>query len=187
MRKTGLLGLSLALMLAMSLQASAAVVGFTGNLNTKTLGANGAGVFGGVVGAIPVVNFSGRADVTDITGVITGGLFTNDAGAAINVSGGSVSLIENGINDTATFNITLAGDALGALQFTLQGDVITDATINQNNVSRFFDFPTTVLLTDFANGGGQYAGSVTAIPEPGTMSLMLGLVAGVAGWRRRRA
>lgn len=186
MRRLTVLSVAMAMALFCA-SADAAVVSFLGTFDTKTLGAPGTGVFGGSVGPIADIDFDGLLDVTDGTGVITGGLYSDSAGSAITITGGTVTLTENGVNDTAAFNILVGGAALGNLTFTVQGDVITDSTINQANLSAFANIPTQGVLTDFANGGAQYSGELETIPEPGSMAVLLGLVGGVAGWRRRRA
>ncbi|MEZ6138409.1 MAG: hypothetical protein R3C53_26300 [Pirellulaceae bacterium] len=75
------IGLGLLLATLFSLPSQAAVVGFIGQLDTKILGAAGTGVFGGRRHQRPIwqfgLQFNGHIDVTDITGIITGGQFLN--------------------------------------------------------------------------------------------------------------
>lgn len=182
--------LGMTLVMAMiATTANAAVVGFNGSLTDKVLGGAGTGVFAG--GAAPsvlpaAVDFHGNITVTDGTGAITGGVFANSFGANVTIVGGTVSLTENGANDTAAFNILVGGDASGSLSFTIQADVIADSTINQGNLDAFLFIPTAAVFTDLANGAAQYTGTVQTIPEPGTLSLLGLCVGGVACWRRRR-
>ncbi len=185
MRKM-VLGLAMAMTLC-CVSAQAAVVGFQGSFDTKTFGAPGTGVYAGSVGPIAAITFNGHLNITDGTGAITGGFYTDSAGSTITVTGGTVTLTENGAMDSAEYNVLLGGDALGTLAFEVIGDVITDATINQANLGEFYSIPVQAVLTDFANGSGQYTGTIETIPEPSAAALMVGLVAGVAGWRRRRA
>ena len=189
MKQLGQSVFALLLGLAFFSTSHAALVGFQGTFDTKSLGAAGTGVFGGAaappdVGITPV-DFGGFLDVTDGTGAITGGAYFDSVGSGITIAGGSVNLIEDGSNDRAVFNVTIAGAATGNIAFTITGDVITDATINQENLNQFLFIPSTAILTDFANGGAQYTGTISAIPEPSSLSLLCLGLAGFAVRRRR--
>ncbi|GIW96918.1 MAG: hypothetical protein KatS3mg111_0251 [Pirellulaceae bacterium] len=186
------------LILAMSVQivASAATVSFIGQITEKTLGTAGSGVFGGgaapstlspfvtIAGAFSVVDGGTSSAITPIGS----GLLSNSAGATITITGGTLNLVGTNTTDSLNVTLNLGGDMLGNLVFSINADVVgLGATINQANLNAFAFIPSSsAVLTDLANGGAQYSGSVTAVPEPSSLAC-LGLLTGVVCWRRRRS
>jgi hypothetical protein len=178
----------LSLTLGLCAFADAAVVSFIGTFNTKIAGLANNGVYGGPLApsAIPAVLFNGGLTVTDGVGTITAGTWADSRFSGITVTGGTVVLTDGGVNDTMAVTVNIGGGAIGTLVFSVNAlNAITGTTVNQANVDKFFFTGTTATLTDFANGGGQYTGSIQAVPEPGSAAV-LSLVLGVCLWRRRR-
>ena len=198
MRRNGLLVLGMVLALATCQQATAAVVGFGGVFTNQTLATGGGGA--SALGAVPPsVTFAMGVTVTDgagPVGTITGGTIVNSfSNNAISIVGGSVTLTDGGVNDTAAFVVEVNGNGGGTTngQMTFSftgGDFFTGTAINQAAFQTLMHdkISTGITYLDFGNGQiSSYTGTVTAVPEPSSMALMVGLVAGVAGWRRRRS
>lgn len=129
----------------------------------------------------------------------------NDGG----VFGSGVLRTQTGVNlatiDTANAGWTLGdggSDTLNVLagtsipnrilNFTLTGPSTTIATSSNANASviaPFFggasSFPAAISFTNLLGQG--YQGQITSVPEPASMVLLIGAVAGVGFWQRRRS
>ncbi len=197
MRRSGFLALGLVLVLFTGQQATAAVVGFTGTFLNQTLGiGGGAGsAFGAVPPPVPFHMSLTIADGAGPMGAITGGtFFLGGAPSGIIVNGGSVTLTDGGANDTAEFVVNVAnggGADNGQINYTFTGgDFFSGTAVNQaafDDVLVRDKVSTGLNYIDFGNAQlSNYTGTITAVPEPTSMAVMLGLVAGVAGLRRRR-
>lgn len=97
----------------------------------------------------------------------------------------------NGGSDTLN---VLAGTSIPnrILNFTLTGPsttIATNSTANASITSPFFTGSSTLpAAISFTNLLGQgYQGQITAIPEPTTMGLLIGAVACIGVWQRRRS
>jgi len=120
-----------------------------------------------------------RLNGTDIP-YVTGNLFSNYT-------------VGNGASDTLTVSLltNIAGSG-EQLQFTIStpGTTVANTSKSVANVNALLAVPymsgaSSVTWTNSANGLG-YSGSITAVPEPATMGLLLGAVAAGGYWQRRR-
>ncbi len=126
-------------------------------------------------------------------GLFGSGLLRTQAGvnlATIDTANAGWSLGDGG-SDTLS---VLAGTSIPNrfLNFTLTGPSNTIASTSTANASVIAPFlfsgasalPAAITFTNFLNQG--YAGQITAIPEPASMGLLLGVVAGAGMWHKRR-
>ena len=130
---------------------------------------------------------------TNSTSVAFGGFkFGN---TEITVSGGEVNVV-NGDSVEFIFETqdtvlsTLNGNAVSSpgiarILFTFNGVTGLGTGINQYVLGRLNGLTTNFTMLE--NGSlPLYSGSITAIPEPSSMLVLGGLVAGFGGWRLRR-
>ena len=174
---------ALLLMAVACQQASATTVLFNGSV---TSGGNPVALLGNIV---TPVSFSIELDIPDAPGPAGGivGIGLNFDGAALQpVTGGMVTLNEDGMNDTINYQVnTFDGGTSGLAIFGFEGDFITDTMINQANLESVIGESATFTWIDLTNGG-VYQGAITSVPEPSTGLAALGLVAGIGFIRRRR-
>ncbi|MCC6510084.1 MAG: PEP-CTERM sorting domain-containing protein [Pirellulaceae bacterium] len=174
-------GLAVIALLCGAQGAMGAVVSFKGTLTSYTtvVGAADPIVLGLPEDFTVTVNTSGSA-------ITNGGIvFTGNSGKQFNLTGGTINIGAttdfSGISIDPTF-----GSIGGTLNFSFAAVVPNntqaglDALIGSGGSASIFGFP-------FTNGSaGFYQGAVTAVPEPGSMLALAGLVAGCGGYRWRR-
>ena len=165
-------------------------ISFNGMFVDQTLpiggGANSA--FGDVP---PAVDFSLGLGIDDITGsILNGTVGVNENPSGIDVVGGTVTFLENGAQDIATFVIDTSSDGGittdGQFSFNFAGDFVDNSLVNQGNLDALRGSTTSVNFFDFGNGQvSNYTGIATAIPEPTSAALLVGLFVAAAARRRK--
>lgn len=177
--KIGLL--ALCVMATLCVRAEAAAVSFSGSLISY-------------VGAPPNDPLAFGLPETFVLNINTTGatinngqiIFTGGSGRNFSLTGGTVSIVPGGAGTTsftgmAINNPAVVGGFIG-LDFNM---AISDV----NAVNQLLNFGGGIVMTgSFANSIGTYSGAVTAVPEPGTTTALVGLVlgAGVYRWRKRK-
>jgi hypothetical protein len=170
--------------------AQAAAIQFYGNLASKV----------GPAGVLQFANntpFTAYLSVNDsgtnVSSVAFGGFkFGN---TEITVSGGSVEikngnefefLFAPGDTTLATLNGAPNGTpGIAFIGFTFTGVSGLGTGINQTQLGKLNGLTTNFTLSEFG-GLPIYSGTITAIPEPSSMLVLGGLVAGFGSWRYRR-
>jgi hypothetical protein len=169
------------LVLTTSVSASAAVVKFMGTLTSKSSGLTLP--LGGFEGELTVNNsvasFSSIASGKFVFGgtdtlLVTGGI--------VNVTGAGQILFSIG---NTNFNPVI-GQTLTFI-FTGVPGVLAGSPINQATLDNLHS-PTSLTASTFSftDGSLTYNGSITAVPEPGSMALVASLVLGAGGWKWRK-
>jgi hypothetical protein len=161
--------------------ASAATVGFKGVLLTNPTPPTGSMV-------LPLGDFELglTTGVPLSTSLITGGQFKFGA-TTIAVAGGTVGV--SGGN-TLTFTVLATPNIIATFTFTgLSG---LGGTVNQATLDALYPpiRTTTFSILQTDAGGGtllaQYDGTISSVPEPGSMIALAGLAIGAGGWRLRK-
>lgn len=164
--------------------ASAAVVNFKGVLTSNP-----------VSGGTLTLPLNTVFDAQVITGAplgavafVTGGLFDFN-GTLVNINGGVVSITAGN-----TIGFTLLSPNNVTSTFTFAGVPGLGGTVNQAAFNQLGAPPQPQLLTTafqvFQTDGGSnvlasYGGTISSVPEPGSMLALGGLVAGAGAWRIR--
>lgn len=176
------MALALAAVLAISASAKASIVTFTGSLTYN-----------------PII---GAADPLGIAGQTLG--IRMDVDGAGNVLSGHIRVVTGpGSHYSIPFNPGTGTGALGAN--TVWSGINVPAAGNNMTISIAQSIPNfsaaslnllngvagsaSLNFVDLGNGNiGSYSGAITAVPEPGSMVALAGLVAGCGyyGWRRRK-
>lgn len=164
--------------------ASAAVVKFKGVLTSNP-------VSGGTL-TLPLNSFEAQVNTGAPLGsvaFVTGGFFDFN-GTIVNISGGVVS-----ITGGNTMGFTLLSPSNVTSTFSFAGVPGLGGTVNQAAFDQLGPpnqpFPLTTAFQIFQTNGGstvlsQYGGSISSVPEPGSVLALCGLVAGAGAWRLRR-
>ncbi len=159
--------------------SSAASVYFRGNISSLSPALGGADPLGlaGAPAANPFEAFVNTNNLGGITGgyiVFAGKHFNFNAAGTVNTVAANPTLFSN----------------IGLLT---PSNVATGQTLNISMPQLGSDNNFANLITQsgsftISGGGLQYFGNITAIPEPGSMCALAGLVMGCAGysWRKRR-
>ncbi len=180
MIRLSLLALSVILVLAVSpSRGQAAIVTFSGSLNSGN---------GPTLGAIPPSrDFSITLDFSQTIpgfGRINSGLF-NSSTAMISVTGGDIIVTEGGANDQALFAID-TNSPTGSFSVTFTGNAITNNLVTTENLTRLITASAPSTISANFGAADSYTGTVTsAVPEPNSAMLLLGL-AGFGSLHRRR-
>lgn len=158
--------------------ASAAVIQFTGILNTKigTGGALNLSVPQGFFASLQV-NDSGTNNSTISSGFFSFGSTTLAvSGGQVNVTGGNqIDFVISTANTSPAASIAFAFSPVAGL----------GTGVNQGQLNLLEGLTAAFVMQD----GGSfpiYLGDITAVPEPGTMLALAGLVSGFGGWHYRR-
>lgn len=165
--------------------ASAAVVNFKGVLTANP-------VSGGTL-TLPLNTVFDARVITGAplgaTAFVTGGFYDFN-GTVININGGIVSITAGN-----TINFTLLSPTNVTSTFSFAGVPGLGGTVNQAAFDQLGVPPQPQLLTTafqiFQTDGGanvlaSYSGSISSVPEPGSVLALCGLVAGAGAWRLRR-
>ncbi len=117
--------------------------------------------------------------------------FGSGSPVIVNVTSGFVSAPINGL---LAFSVTSPGPSLTSINssFTFAGvSGVTAGLVNQANLDNLYPpiYTTTWSLSN-TNGLGQtlasYSGTISSVPEPGSMIALAGLAIGATGWRLRK-
>ncbi|MEM7455870.1 MAG: hypothetical protein AAF456_16065 [Planctomycetota bacterium] len=154
---------------------------------TLPIGGGTGSAFGNVP---PTVDFSLSVVIDEMSGdILDGTVGANENPTGINIIGGSVNFIENGNQDIATFIIDTSSDGMnidGQFSFNFAGDFVNNSLVNQTNLDSLLGSTTSVNFFDFGNNQvSNYTGIATAVPEPATATILLGLF-GLTAARRRK-
>jgi hypothetical protein len=189
MLRSALLTLAVVVCLSAS-TAQAAAIQFYGALTSKV---GSGGTLNFAVPQLFTAYMSVNDSVTNSTTVAFGGFkFGN---TEITVSGGQVNVLNGdtiefifGTSDTtlATLNGNPVGTpGIAAIAFSFNGVTGLGVGINSYVLGRLNGLTTNFTMLE--NGSlPLYAGTITAIPEPSSMLVLGGLVAGFGSWRYRR-
>ncbi len=161
--------------------ASAAVVSFIGTITSKTGSGGSFNIANGT-------NFSGGLTINDSvtnTASISTGQFTFGNGLQIFVTGGTVAIVGgNQIDFTITSAQTSPSASIG---FSFTGVSGLGTGVNNAQLEKIIGSTTSFVMAE--NGAFPlYQGTITAVPEPGSVLALAGLFAGGYGyrWRKRR-
>lgn len=195
------LAFGLAILACVAGTSKAASVGFTGVFEDNLFG-GGTGfigdvetspvTYGDVVGG---ANFSAFA--IDNTGALGNGQLLLSAGGPIFVINGTSTWVDNGTDDDVSFELAVTttdgGTQNGTITFSFDGDLISggngysEANLDEFlNGSAFFSGAGDVNYVDQSGGNlNFYGGTANAVPEPGSLSMLIALGCGVFVRRRR--
>lgn len=147
----------------------AAVVTFRGQFESGT---------GSALGNVPPEDLP-FAIMLDFTQTLPGfadinsGNLTSGA-ASIAITGGEISLTDNGTNDSANFFLETTGPT-GTISTNFSADAVSDDQVNTPNLVSIINASAPSFIIANFGGGGVYTGNViSAVPEPNAMLLLLG-------------
>ncbi len=167
---------------------SAAIVSYMGQFTSGGGGTNP--LLGNIPFPDPIRSYSVSLDFAEATGTINSGTVVVGGLVTFNVSGGSISVLGSGLADTGTLFANFTGPAPGSLTTIVNsGNVITSdmsSAANLNALLANSSFLSTSILNIGGNNPGNYNGSVSAVPEPGSALGCVGLLL-VGVFRRRRS
>src|SRR5262249_23871176 len=105
--------------------------------------------------------------------------YAGDSNRDSHIDVADVSAMESALSDLSAYQATdgPGGGALADQQLLLVGDINGDNKVTNTDIQS--------LINLMANGGGSGGGSLTAVPEPGTLSLAVAALTGAAICHRR--
>lgn len=181
MLRSALLGCFVFASLAISQQSChAALVMISGTLTTGT------GTFGAIS---PGDDFSLGFDFSEISpgvGSIDSGFFSS-VPANLTITGGDITLIDNGANDIASFQFQTAGPS-GTLSVAFLGDGLANNRVTSDNLIALINAASPAPISGNFAANGNFTGSaISAVPEPCSATLLSALATLAVGIRRRRS
>ncbi|GAB5406349.1 MAG: hypothetical protein Aurels2KO_45800 [Aureliella sp.] len=133
--------------------------------------------------------FSLDFDFTEVvpgSGSINGGMFMSDA-SDLAITGGTISLIDNGSSDIASFEFETSGPT-GTLSVAFLGDGLADNRVTASNlISLINNAPPAPISGNFGASGNFTGSAISAVPEPNSALLLLSATFAVGIQRRRKS
>lgn len=173
--------LSLLAVLAIANVSSAAAIYFRGNISSLSPGlpANGGADPLALAGAPASNPFEALVNTNNLGGITSG--YIVFLGKNFNFTTGTVNTVA--ANPTLFSNMALLTPSNVATGQTL--NISMPFLGSDNNFANLINNAGSFTIS---GGGLQYFGNITAIPEPGSMAVLAGLVMGCGGysWRKRR-
>ena len=140
----------------------------------------------GSISAANPLPFYGSLTINDSatnSSTISGGTFVFGTSSVI-LTGGTVNIVGGNQVD---FLMTPANSSPGVtISFNFAPVAGLGTGINQSQIDLLRDLTTNSFLLIDGNPLPLFQGSITAVPEPGSMLALAGLVGGFGGWHYRR-
>ena len=190
--------LSVALALAFACNAHAILM-LDAEITSQTLPAGGGG-FSALGSVASVVDVDLDLDIPlgpGPVGIIGGGSTITTSVGAITITGGIVTVKDDGVDDLVEFavNVNNLGGFPGTttdgqIVFSFMGDLVSSSAIDAAMISSISDETTTVTYIDYSNTQlSNYTGvvhGVTAVPEASSMACLSMVGLGFVAWRNRK-
>lgn len=152
--------------------SSAALVKMTGTLTTGT------GAFGAInTGDDFTLEFS-FTEIAPGAGKIDSGMFLS-LPIDLAITGGTITLIDNGSNDIASFDFDTSGPT-GTISVAFLGDGLMDSSVTTTNlVSLINNAPPAPISGNFGASGNFTGRALSAVPEPNSALVLLSAMVGL--------